>query len=79
MSSSLISLECVAFLYPERTVHRADILGPYGSIASNRERPSWTWWYHLKQYVLKPMLGRRPMPMQYLAVQAFILLRTDHG
>ncbi|VUX46338.1 hypothetical protein DF3PA_200020 [Candidatus Defluviicoccus seviourii] len=54
---------------------RGDILGPYGSIASNRARPIWTWWYHVKQFILKPMLGRRPMPMHYLAVQAFALTK----
>lgn len=68
--------EHFTYLYPERTVHPADVLGPYGSIASNRERPAYTWWYHLKQYVLKPMLGVRPMPLQYLAVQAFTLARV---
>lgn len=68
-------LEHFDYLCPERTVHPADVLGPYGSIASNRERLAWMCWYHLKQYVLKPIFGKTPVPIQYVAIQAFVLTR----
>jgi len=68
-------LEHFDYLCPERTVHPADVLGPYGSIASSRERLAWMCWYHLKQYVLKPIFGKTPVPIQCLAIQAFVLTK----
>jgi len=67
-----------AHLYPEVTIHPADLL--HSSSAPYGYKPlrglDWAW-FMLKQYILKPMLGRKPTRMTpyHLAVQGFALVR----
>jgi len=66
--------------YPDRTVHPADLLhssaGPFGY----KPLHGFAWgWFVIKQHVLKPLLGRKPVLMVpfYLAVQGFVLEKNS--
>lgn len=68
-------------VYPETTVHPADIInssnGPYG-FREPRGLPRIK--SFLKQEVIKPLLGKRPRPMApfFLAVAGFTLKKCNY-
>jgi SAM-dependent methyltransferase len=65
------------WLYPDRTVHPADVLdsarGPY---PFPRPHGLALGWFYAKQYLLKPLIGRKPMPFPgglHLAIYGAVL------